>query len=213
MKEIRPDWIVLTLASIVCLPYIRRQKDYYLKTLPFFFLITLAVELIGRYYKLRSINNVPIYNLYSVLQLTYFIGCLFLILKRSFVKKLMLLNLIFCVINIFGIQGVKVFHTYSYTVSAIIITFLCVYYYYYLFKEALVESLWKDSQFWFVTATFSFYTISLTIISVMNYIADLPPDTIRLIRKSLLNLNSIFYFLISIAFICNLNIRKYSPNS
>lgn len=213
MKEIRPDWIVLTLASIVCLPYIRRQKDYYLKTLPFFFLITLAVELIGRYYKLRSINNVPIYNLYSVLQLTYFIGCLFLILKRSFVKKLMLLNLIFCVINIFGIQGVKVFHTYSYTVSAIIITFLCVYYYYYLFKEALVESLWKDSQFWFVTATFSFYTISLTIISVMNYIADLPPDTIRLIRKSLLNLNSIFYFLLSIAFICNLNIRKYSPNS
>lgn len=213
MKEIRPDWIVLTLASIVCLPYIRRQKDYYLKTLPFFFLITLAVELIGRYYKLRSINNVPIYNLYSVLQLTYFIGCLFLILKRSFVKKLMLLNLIFCVINIFGIQGVKVFHTYSYTVSAIIITFLCVYYYYYLFKEALVETLWKDSQFWFVTATFSFYTISLTIISVMNYIADLPPDTIRLIRKSLLNLNSIFYFLISIAFICNLNIRKYSPNS
>ncbi len=213
MKEIRPDWIVLTLASIVCLPYIRRQKDYYLKTLPFFFLITLAVELIGRYYKLRSINNVPIYNLYSVLQLTYFIGCLFLILKRSFVKKLMLLNLIFCVINIFGIQGVKVFHTYSYTVSAIIITFLCVYYYYYLFKEALVETLWKDSQFWFVTATFSFYTISLTIISVMNYIADLPPDTIRLIRKSLLNLNSIFYFLLSIAFICNLNIRKYSPNS
>jgi hypothetical protein len=213
MKEIRPDWIVLTLASIVCLPYIRRQKDYYLKTLPFFFLITLAVELIGRYYKLRSINNVPIYNLYSVLQLTYFIGCLFLILKRSFVKKLMLLNLIFCVINIFGIQGVKVFHTYSYTVSAIIITFLCVYYYYYLFKDALVETLWKDSQFWFVTATFSFYTISLTIISVMNYIADLPPDTIRLIRKSLLNLNSIFYFLLSIAFICNLNIRKYSPNS
>jgi hypothetical protein len=213
MKEIRPDWIVLTLASIVCFIYVRRQKEYYLKTLPFFFLITLAVELIGRYYKLRSINNVPIYNLYSVLQLTYFIGCLYLILNRSFIKKLIVLIPIICILNIACIQGIKVFHTYSYTVSAIIITFLCVYYYYYLFKDALVENLWKDSPFWFVTAVFSFYTISLTIISVMNYIADLPPDTIKLIRKSLLNLNSIFYFLLFIAFICNLNTRKYSPNS
>lgn len=213
MNQIRPDWIVLTLASIVCFVYNKKQKEYYLKTIPFFFLITLVVELIGRYYKVRSINNVPIYNLYSVLQLTYFTGCIYLIIKRSFIKKLILLIPLICLLNIFCIQGIKVFHTYSYAASVIMITYICVYYYYYLFKDAIVDNLLKDASFWFVTAVFSFYTISLTIIGVINYIGDLPPNTIKLIRQTLLNLNSIFYFLLFISFICNLNIRKYSRSS
>lgn len=209
MNDIRIDWIILIVTFIIGCLVIHKQPSSYLKTIPVFLLITLLVELVGRYYRLKSVNNVFLFNIYSVGQLTYFTITLYFILRKSFILGLGLFIPVICLLNIFFLQGIKTFHTYTYAISVILIVFTCIYYYYYIFKIAVIENLLREPSFWFVTGLLIFYATSLSVIGIMNFIAELPPDLIRMTRNILLNVNGIFYFILLIALVCPIiNIRK-----
>lgn len=212
MNDIRTDWIILIITVIIGYCVKSRRSFSYLKTIPAFLILTLMVELLGRYYRLQSINNLLLFNLYSVIELSYFTYTLYLILKRAFILKLTFLIPTLCLINIFFIQGSKTFHTYSYTLSVLVIVYLCVYYYYVTFKEAQAENLLREPSFWLVTGLLVFYATSLSVAGIMNYIAELPKEMIRLSRYILLSVNGIFYFILIIAFVCQIDFRKYIRN-
>lgn len=212
MNEIRTDWIILLVTAVTGYCAKSRQQFSYLKTIPPFLLLTLFVELLGRYYRLRSINNILLFNIYSVLELTYFIYTLYLILKRSFIRKLICIVPVYCLVNILFVQGLKTFHTYSYSLSVLLIVYLCVYYYYITFKEAVIENLLQESSFWLVTGFLFFYATSLSVMGVVNYLAELPKEVIHLSRNILLSVNGIFYLILLIAFICPINIQKSIRN-
>lgn len=213
MNDIRTDWIILLVAAIFGFIIKTRPTYTYLKSVPFFLLLTLFVELIGRYYRLRSINNVWLFNMYTVIEFTYFTYLLYCILKRTFIRRFIFFIPILCLINILFIQGINTFHTYTYAISVFIIVFLCIYYYYVTFKEGFIENLLRESSFWLVTGLLIFFTTSLSVLGVMNFIAELPKQTINLTRNILLTVNGIFYFILIIAFVCQINTRKSILNS
>lgn len=213
MNEFRIDWAVLLVAMAAGFAAMREQREWHLKTLPFYLLFTLIIELISRYYRIRSVNNLPLLNIYSVLQLTYFTWCFYLMLKKKFIRIFIVLIPTICFLNIFFVQGVYTFHTYSYVLCVLFIIFFSAYFYYRIFKESIVESLIKEPGFWFVTGVLLFYTTTVSIIGILNYIAVLPPEMILLMRKTLLNVNSLFYFILIITFLCKLNIQRYIRNS
>jgi hypothetical protein len=213
MNDLRVDWIILLFAMIF--GFLLRKKSWYpqLSTLPLFLLLTLVVELIGRYYRLKSINNIPLFNTYSVLQLCYFTWLLYKIQLTKTKKYLLIIIPTLCIINIVWIQGIKTFHTYSYAVAVILIVGLCIRFLISVFKEAQSDNLLKEPNFWFVIGILTYYTTSLSILGIMNYISVLPPEMIKLTRKALLNVNSIFYILLLIGFLCKMPTLKYTRNS
>lgn len=213
MNDFRTDWIILIIAVFVGFSTAKRQKFAYLKTIPAFLIVSLAVELVGRYYRLQSINNVWLFNLFTTFELAYFTYILYLILKRKFIVRLTVFVIVICLLNILCIQGIRTFHTYSYAISVLVIVFLCVYYYYITFKEVLVENLLVEPSFWIVTGLLVFFAASLSVLGVVNFIAVLPKEMIRLTRNILLTVNGIFYFILIIAFTCQINSRKSIPNS
>ncbi len=118
-----------------------------------------------------------------------------------------------CLVDIFLVHGLKTFHTYSYALSVLIIVYVCIYYYYQTFKEAQVDNLLKEPSFWVVTGLLVFYATSLSVAGVFNFISTLPKEMIRLTRSIILFVNGIFYIILIIAFVCQINSRKSIPNS
>ncbi|TDO28564.1 hypothetical protein BC659_0639 [Sediminibacterium goheungense] len=213
MNDIRIDWIILLVAVITGFSIKTRPSFPYLRTIPLLLLLSLSVELVARYYRVRSINNLWLVNLYSVIELCYFAYTLYLILRKTFVLRLMVLIACCCLIDIFLVHGLKTFHTYSYTFSVLIIVYVCIYYYYHTFKEAQVDNLLKEPSFWIVTGLLVFYATSLSVAGVFNFIATLPKEMIRLTRSIILFVNGVFYIILIIAFVCQINTRKSIPNS
>lgn len=212
MYDIRPDWIVLSIAMSIGFLVIKRQADRYLRTIPFYFLFALSIELMGRMIRLKWGNNVPLYNGFSIVQNVYILWCFKQILQRPYIHKLLWIIPTLCIINICFIQGFKTFHTYTYAISVLCFVACSIDYYYSIFKAAKVDNLITEPSFWFVTGVLLYNTTSLSIIGILNYISILPPEMIQLTRKMLLNVNSIFYLILTIALLCKINFRKSIPN-
>lgn len=212
MYDIRPDWITLAIAMGIGFLVRKKQSQLYLKTIPYYLLFALLTELAGRLIRLKWGNNVPLYNGFSVLQIGYIFYCFNQILQRTYTRKLVWAVPTLCIINICFIQGFKTFHTYTYAISVLCFVACSIHYYYAIFKEAKVNNLLTEPSFWFVTGVLLYYTTSLSIIGILNYISALPQEMIQLTRKILLNVNSIFYLILTIALLCKINFRKYIPN-
>ncbi len=213
MNDIRIDWIFLLIAVIIGFLIKTRSAFSYLKTIPCLLLLSLTVELVARYYRVRSMNNLWFVNIYSVIELCYFTFTLYLIINKTFILRLVYVIASVCLIDILFIHGLKTFHTYSYALSVLIIVYLCIYYYYLTFKEAQVVNLLKEPSFWVVTGLLVFYATSLSVTGIFNYIAELPKEMILLARNILLSVNGVFYFILIIAFICQIDTRKFIRNS
>lgn len=213
MNDIRIDWILLIVAVITGFSIKTRPAFFYLRTIPWLLLLSLTVELVARYYRIRSINNLWLVNIYSIIELSYFTYTLYLILRKTFVLRLMYFITGICLIDIFFVHGLKIFHADSYALSVLIIVYICIYYYYNTFKEAQVDNLLKEPSFWMVTGLLVFYATSLSVAGIFNYIAELPKEMILLTRSIILSVNSIFYIILIIAFICQINTLKFTPNS
>lgn len=212
MNDIRPDWIALTIAMSIGFLVRKRQPQPYLTTIPFYLLFALLIELVGRLIRLKWGNNVLLYNGFSVVQTAYIFYCFHQILKSPYIRKLIWAVPMICIINICFIQGFKTFHTYTYAISVLCFVACSVHYYYAIFKAASVDNLLTEPSFWFVTGVLLYNTTSLSIIGILNYISVLPPEMIKLTRKMLLNINSIFYLILTIALLCKINFRKSIPN-
>jgi len=213
MNDIRIDWFFLLVAVITGFSIKTRPAFSYLRTIPLLLLLSITVELVARYYRIRSINNLWLVNIYSVIELSYFTFTLYRILRKTFVLRLVFLIACTCLIDIFFVHGLKTFHTYSYALSVLIIVYVCIYYYYYTFKEAQVDNLLKEPSFWIVTGLLVFYATSLSVAGVFNYIAELPKEMIGLTRSIILFVNGIFYIILIIAFVCQIDTRKSIRNS
>lgn len=213
MNDIRPDWIVLIITVIAGLWVSKKQPYPYLKSIPYFLLFTLVIELLGRYFRLRSINNVLLFNYYSVTQIVYFSYCFHQILNRKYIRKLMFILPTICILNIHFIQGIKTFHTYSLAICVLAMAIFAVNYYVKTYKETEVDNLLTEPDFWFTTGVLLYFTTTLSIVGIMNYIAVLPPEIIQLIRKTLLNVSALFYLILLIALVCRISFRKSISNS
>lgn len=176
--------------------------------------LTLVVELAG--YTLRALrrDNAPIYNIYIIVNFAYLIFLLRSFLRNERIKRIFSWSIftfvVIALINIFFIQGFYSFNTYTFIIGSIIMVICCIYYFYQRMKFPDSQSLLRDPTFWLSTGLLFFYTCSLPIFGLNNFVANIPLyiyNSFYLINQLL---NIILYSLFMISLLCNLNFRKSS---
>lgn len=195
---LRIDILIAVIATIAGIYLLAKYKLKYLLT---FFLISLIAESIGFYLSNEKRNNVLIFNLYSVFQFIYILNIYTKFHQEKILKSLLITIPLICLINIFFIQGPKTFHTYSFMLGALIIIAVSIFHLWSLFNLGKVDNILKNSSFWFAIGFLLYFTGSLSIIGVFNYIATLPKYFINLSRNLLVSVNTITYILLLLSMI------------
>lgn len=213
MLHLTIDLITLAVAIPIGFIGFKKTNPPYLKALPFFLLLTFAVELLGEWLQGPGHNNVLLYNLFTVLEVTFYTWFFKSVIqgnKKVHQRILILLYLLptLCLVNIFFIQGPKVFHTYSYCIASLVMVVLSITYFYHLFHDEKRVNLFREPAFWISIGILFFFISSVSVLGVVNYVSTLPKNISYLLQKLLLITNAFFYLLFIIAFLCRINIRK-----
>ncbi len=211
------DKVFLILAIIIGAITFKSNSPTYIKLFPLFLLIRLSIEISAKYFIKRGQNNIPYYNFLSILEIVFYLYVFREIISIKYIRKVISILLftipIIIIMNILFFQGIYIFHTYTFTISAIILLILSSLYFYYTFKKTEIILLHKEPSFWLTTGIAFFFTSTISIMGISNYISILPKLIIAQMHSALLIVNCLFYILISIAFLCQINIQKSTHNS
>ena len=125
------------LASITL--YFQAAVPQYLKTFPFFLLITIIVEITGTtlYMKYR-VNVTFLYNFFTAFEFVYYLLIIRYSIYKSKAKKIISWMLaiypVLVLINIFFIQPNK-FHSITYSLGCLLVVAACIYYFFEVFQS------------------------------------------------------------------------------
>ncbi len=214
MFRLNIDLIVLLISILVGLYTTRKESPLYLRLFPYFLTLTFLIELIGQYFQERGIHNVIIYNIYSPIQfsfLTYFFAQ---VIPNRVIQKIIwrtgFIIPLTCILNMFFLQGLHVFNTYTFLLCSMEMILLGIIYFYQLFKSSANVTLLKEPPFWICIGIIFFSTCSVTLIGSSNYIALLPKLILSNMNQILLLVDSFFYLMFIIAFLCQIQVRSSS---
>lgn len=205
---------ILLCFIVALLAKLQKHPPGYLNSFIGYITITFSVEIITYWYSLHNMNNVKIYNFYAILNFTYL-----LFLLRSFlstpkvIRALSYAIVIFPVVgllNMIFIQGNGIFNTYTYMLGCLTVVISCIFYFYERIKFPGPHSLLQDPTFWTATGLLFFYTCSLPLNGLMNFISNMPWMVFTTLHVTNIMINIILYLFFSISFICNLIFRKSS---
>lgn len=192
-----------------------RTSHNYLKIFPPFLFLTFVAELYGSYLSSKGKNNVPLYNFFSIIEFSFYFIVLSRIISSEKVKKTLQVIIIpfiaLTVCNILFVQGMKSFHTVTYSIGCLIIVSFCIYYFLELFRLPKSVELSKNPAFWICSGLLFFYCCGFPLYGLMNYWG-----TIKWVIESfdgiVTILNIFLYSLFTIAFLCS-RTRKYILSS
>lgn len=172
-------------------------QKYLFALVVFILVIEILANFIGRWY--LHMNNLPLLHLFSVGQFTF----LWLIFRRRIVplipkqtfQALLIVFYIFAVVSAVWIDGVFNFNAYARSFGAILLIFFCLTYYYQRLKMLDMEHLEQDPLFWISTGSLIYFSGSVILFVVSNYILQNEVMSIRLwgIHAVLNIFNIIFY--------------------
>lgn len=189
---------------------VRKNRPIYLKLFPFFLLIAFIIELWAWRLGMQGISNANIYNFFSVFAFIFYMFVVRHVIFSKTVKRVILyimsLYAISALVNILFIQHVNTFHTVTYSLGCFLIVVISIYYFYELFQVPRSINLKKEPAFWIVAGLLFFYSCTLPILGVLNYV----PDAIAFSLEPIITiLNVLLYSLFTIAFLCRINFREF----
>ena len=215
MIHFSPDLIALSVAIPVGMITYRKSNPGYLRIFPFFLLLTLLTELLGELYQDPGKNNIIIFNLFTILEFSFYLFFFKSVIPSNSIKKAISITQIFlpiiCLVNVFFIQGRNVFHTHTYTISCIVMVVYGIIYFYQLFNQEKKINLLREPAFWVSIDIVFFFISAFSIMGALNYISTLSHKMSYLLQSVFHMLNVLFYCLFIIAFLCQKNILKSSP--
>ncbi|ASZ14549.1 hypothetical protein CK934_28160 [Chitinophaga sp. MD30] len=157
-------------------------------------------------------QNLKLYNFYSVINIPFFIYLLrgFLVSKKMqrVLVVAMIVYPILALINIQFIQGPDIFNTNTYIPGCIILGLISIFYFKENIRSPKQQSLLNDPAFWITTAVLFFYTCTIPVYGLLNFLRNLPDYLYNSIYIFHTVLNVLLYLLFSISFLCNLSFRK-----
>lgn len=192
--------------------YFQKSPPLYLRMLPILLIINLFVEIFGQWLARKYETNITMLNFYMALLVT---AHMFLLREMVVGKTIKLIVLYFlwiypliCVYNIFFIQGLLHWHSYSYGIGNLLIVGLTVYYFFELFKRPTSINLVKEPAFWICSALLFYYACSFPFLSLANLVMNSPLIIRSNLSTILTVLNILQYILFSIAFLCRVKFNK-----
>ena len=192
----------------------KKDIPIFLKAFPPFLAISLLVELVGWYLAKKKVHTAPLYNIFTVLELCFYVWVLRNIIKNTKIKKATIFFLIgfpcISALNILFVQGIDNYNSLTYSLGCISIIFLSIYYFYELFNLQYAVRLSIDPSFWICTGLLFFYSVSFPVFVSLNLMKTFTYKLGFLVELITFVLNIILYSLFCIAFICKIKIRKSS---
>ena|SRR5688572_29221670 len=185
----------------------------YLKLFPPFLLTTIIIESIGSYIGSLRKSNLTLYNFYTVFEFCFYLYVISLIISNKQMKKVFIIAIIaygsIAITNIIFIQKLKAFHTVTYAFGCLVIVAACVYYFFELFKLPKAVKLKNNPAFWICSGLLFFYCCGFPLYGMFNYLSGISRLIIRNFYSIIVILNIFLYSLFTVAFLCQLKVRKY----
>lgn len=202
----------ITLSFLVSLKVYYNQTDSYLKLFPPFLFLTLVAEFIGSYLYYTGRNNLFIYNFFSVFEFSFYLVFISSIIRYGRAKLIMILAgaiyITASTVNILFVQGMRAFHTVTYSLGCLLIVAACIYYFLELFKQPTYVNLTKNPAFWICSGLLFFYCCGFPLYAFINFWARFK-WMIKSFGDIFIILNIFLYSLFTIAFLCS-KTRKYT---
>jgi hypothetical protein len=204
--------VVSFLASLSV--YAKKENPLYLKIFPVLLLATFLVEIIAKKIGDAKGNNLLLYSLFSAAEFGFYLFFFSSVYRENKAKKTafnsMMIYLILALINIFFVQRMKVFHTYTFMLGCVLILGFGAYYFFDLIRATQTGKLSRNPAFWITAALMVYYCCDLPVFGILNYITFLSPGTYRGLLVVYNFMNIILYSLFTVAFLCQINSRKYT---
>jgi hypothetical protein len=191
----------------------RSATPFHLRAFVIFLFITFIIEIIGFYIQLRlHRNNTAIYNLFTVFEFSFYFYLLHEEVLNKKAKRIIFYigwaYALLALINIFFIQGIKIFHTMTYSLGCFLIAAVCIYFFLELFQRPRSVNLTAQPAFWICSGLLFFYSCSFPLFAFANFVTKLPPIILKSLGYVLNLLNVLLYSSFTIAFLCRLKVRK-----
>ncbi|HEY5368915.1 MAG TPA: hypothetical protein VIJ75_07980 [Hanamia sp.] len=198
------EWCAL-IASIL---FLNKKTGIWQFFIPYLFL-TVCTEIVGGYesYVLKVTNNALPYNILLIISVVFFVYVLSNadLLKR-FKKAFFIIIICFIVlsfINLFFLQGLWIYNSYSETIGDILLTIISCYFFYTILKDDVFRDLFKDEYFWLVTGLLFSSIGSVLLYFFLSPLQVFAEKTHIPIYKYINNgVNLLLYINLIIAFIC-----------
>jgi hypothetical protein len=179
---------------------------------PWFLLLTLIVEIFGLVRSEKGLNNIAIYNFFTVFEFVFYFFLLQKNIQKMKARKIVLYSIyvyVFsAVMNIFFVQGMSRFHTLTYSVGCLMLVAVCIYYFFELFQLTKSVNLLREPFFWITSGLLFYYSCSLPIAGLNNLFSNFPRVIIINLGTIVSVLNVLLYSLFTIAFLCRFRIQK-----
>jgi hypothetical protein len=193
---------------LLCL---RKDVHLYLRFFPIFLFITVVIESIGFMLRGEGFASRPMFNYFTAFEFVFYFFVLRLMIKDNRVRRIILYcTILYPVIAIVYILSRKFydFHSLTYNIGAIAVVCFCVYYFYELFKTPVINSLLKEPSFWICAGLLVYYSCTVPLAGVINYLSPNIELEENLGRLILAITNFLLYSSFMVAFYCFLKFRN-----
>jgi len=191
--------------------FFQKGTPRYMKSFPFFLLVTVAVEIIAFNLSKNRIAKLWLYNIFAVVTFDFYLVILWHFINNRIAKRVIWHSIwiyaVLALANLFFIQ-VSAFNTITFALGCLIIVVFCIYYFLELFQLPTSINLVKEQAFWISSGLLFFHSCSFMLFSLTNLLSKLSPGILKNLQYLLDMILIMFYLLFTIAFLCKINLKK-----
>ncbi len=203
--EIYVVFIFISLLASLRTLFPATDEFNYLRPFVPFLVVTLSMEILGTYLAWKNINNTVFYNFFSLFEFLFYLHILRKMIESQGVKRMLIFAIlayaVITTLNILFWQGLRVFHTITYSLGCLIVVTSCIIVLLEMFRNPKSLRIMRYPPFWICTALLFFYCCGFPLFGLINVWMDSSP-LIRDNFGSINNvLNSFLYLLFTIAFL------------
>lgn len=199
--------ILSFLASLLL--FFQKGTPRYLKSYPFFLLVTVAVEYAGLLLERNRGHVFWLYNIFAVVTFAFNLNMLRNFIFSKKVRRIILhsiwIHAVLELANLFFIQ-VNAFNSITFALGCLLVVIFCIYYFFELFRLPRSINLVKEQAFWISCGLLFFHSCSFMFISLTNLILESHDGIFKTLNILLGLIIAAYYFLLTIGFVCRTGI-------
>jgi hypothetical protein len=198
--------IVIYACLLVCLSNYRRLDPSYLRYFLWFLLFTALLETVGYYLARHKIQNLWLYNLSTLVEVTFLSFIYSKAIEMPAVRKVIHWFLGFYVVlflvNATFFQGWHEFHTFTYVAGGLALLTWVGIYFIQLVQTPQFADLTRQPLFWISTGLLFHYTGKTPYLGMLNYLIENHLDVAKKYYVLVQILIVVEYCLLSAGFLC-----------
>jgi hypothetical protein len=155
-----------------------RRLNKTFKTLLFFFVFSLLIEVLASVSKVIYRTNMPLLHIFTLVEFSILLYVFLAFFQRNCTIRIsiLLLYIIFAflaILDLLVFKGPLLPNTFSRTFGSLVLTFLSLLYYLRFFRESTDEIVWRQSMFWFSTAVLVYFSLNVFFFMMFNVFLSL----------------------------------------